>query len=509
MKLPALLALCCMAPALARAHVGSPNVFFEGKAGPYAVRVSIRPPPTLPGAASVDVHVGGGEGARVTVRPVFWLAGAEGAPPASDATRVEGGQGLYHTALWLLRSGSYQMEIAVEGPAGAGVAIVPLNAAATRAPVMPPALGAMLAILALLLAGSGVAIVRAAAREATLPPGDAPGPVERASGRRAALVAAIAVVAALAATGFRWRAMDRQFREVALDRPVAVEAAIRTEGMLRLLRLTPAMARAAMRWDNLVTDHGKLMHLFLVQEPLGAAFAHLHPVRREGSTFESVLPPMPAGDYGLYAEITGESGLSQTLIARLPLPAPIGPALPPQADAQTVNEVWCRAAARPRGNAAQPYALDADDSWHLDPAPPVRAAEQTQVAALPDGSRMVFENAGRLMENQETALRFAVYDAEGRRAALQPYIGMLGHAVVRRSDGTVFTHLHPAGTISMAAQEIFAGASAQPMQPPEASHAVTFPYAFPRAGEYRIWVQARVRGKIVTGRFDAEVRAAP
>jgi len=32
---------------------------------------------------------------------------------------------------------------------------------------------------------------------------------------------------------------------------------------------------------------------------------------------------------------------------------------------------------------------------------------------------------------------------------------MAGHAVVRRQDGAIFAHLHPAGTFSMAAQEFF------------------------------------------------------
>ena len=67
---------------------------------------------------------------------------------------------------------------------------------------------------------------------------------------------------------------------------------------------------------------------------------------------------------------------------------------------------------------------------------------------------MTFVNRDRLIENRELSLRFALSDADERPAILQPYMGMLGHAVVRRSDGTVFTHLHPMGTISMAAQAL-------------------------------------------------------
>jgi hypothetical protein len=34
---------------------------------------------------------------------------------------------------------------------------------------------------------------------------------------------------------------------------------------------------------------------------------------------------------------------------------------------------------------------------------------------------------------------------------------------------------------------------------------VTFPYAFPKAGHYRVWLQVKREGKILTGVFDANV----
>ena len=95
------------------------------------------------------------------------------------------------------------------------------------------------------------------------------------------------------------------------------------------------------------------------------AFAHLHPVRRDARTFEGVLPPLPAGDYRLYAEITHENGLSQTLVAPLALPAPLGAAR--QATSSMTDEVWCQSPVIPIGDAPQPFALDADDSWHVSP----------------------------------------------------------------------------------------------------------------------------------------------
>ncbi|HEV7401612.1 MAG TPA: hypothetical protein VGO11_01750, partial [Chthoniobacteraceae bacterium] len=488
-----MLLLLLLLPPAARAHVGSPNVFFEGKAGPHPVLVTIRPPASLPGPAQIDVHAEG-EISRVTVRGIFFAAGEDMAPPAVEAERVAEADGLYHTSLWLLRKGAYSIQIHVDGAAGAGSVAVPLNSAAYRNPNMPVGLAATLTVLGVVLVLGALGIAWSASQHAWRP----------------TLVTAVLLAGALFAGGWRWRAMDRDFRENALDRPLPVAAAIRTDGALRLLDVTPLPDAADPGWETLVADHGKLMHLFLVREADQAAFAHLHPVRRDARTFENVLPPLPAGDYRLYAEITLASGLSRTLISQLAVPAPSGPELPPQADAAIVNELWCRAPSAALGNAAQPYALDVDDSWHLGAPAVAPAGDFTQTAALPDGGRMVFANAGALTVDRETSLRFTVVDAAGRQVPLQPYIGMAGHAVLRRADGTVFTHLHPAGTISMGAQELFSGAkpTTTPMTPPPAAREVTFPYAFPREGNYRLWVQVRIGGRIRTGTFEVSVKPA-
>jgi hypothetical protein len=178
-----------------------------------------------------------------------------------------------------------------------------------------------------------------------------------------------------------------------------------------------------------------------------------------------------------------------------------------------LGEVLCQSPFAVSNNASQPFALDADDSWHVNP--PSRPVSKPTVSPLMGGLTMVIQD-NQFTENVEGSLRFAVFTAAGTPAPLQPYMGMRGHAVIRRSDGQVFTHLHPVGTISMAAQEVFRRAAGNTPVTTNAinvafdasprSHEVSFPYAFPRSGDYRLWVQVRTDRRVVTGVFDVHVK---
>jgi hypothetical protein len=98
-------------------------------------------------------------------------------------------------------------------------------------------------------------------------------------------------------------------------------------------------------------------------------------------------------------------------------------------------------------------------------------------------------------------------------------MGMLSHAVVNRDDGAVMVHLHPMGSISMAAQQMFearagagkmggkTGGMAMPGHVAHRASTLSFPYAFPQPGRYRLWVQIKTGGKVQTGVFDAAVES--
>jgi hypothetical protein len=93
------------------------------------------------------------------------------------------------------------------------------------------------------------------------------------------------------------------------------------------------------------------------------------------------------------------------------------------------------------------------------------------------------------------------------------YMGMLGHAAFVKADGSVFAHIHPTGTVSMAALMLaqkgneMAGMDHSRMHKDEAiPNVVAFPYGLPAAGPYRIFVQMKHGKTIETGVFDALAR---
>ena len=490
--------------ATARAHVGSPNVFFDSRAGDHSVSVIVRPPAALPGAANVSVRLAGPEVATVELQPVAWPAGRELAPVPVAATRVSGESNLWSGELWMLRPGNYSARVAFQGAAGGAEVSVPFIAAGLAMSPMPRSLRWQLGVLVAFLFLGAVCLVFAFARDARVRGGG------WAVGGGAVLLVAIVAVAQ------RWRELDESYRARGILQPEPIQATVRSTTNALQLELRPlADAPPQASWATLEPDHGKLMHLFLVREPGLDVFAHLHPVRGPEGEFRLELPPLAAGEYQLYGDVTFESGLSQTLVARVTLPRPVGsPRGLPVVGTNVLNEIVCGSFGGMTN--ANSGALDNDDSWHIEPTGrrlPNAPVGMGWVARLMDGYTLHFENAVAVARGDEPALRFAAFAPDGSAAPLQNYMGMAGHAAVRRTDGSVFAHLHPSGSFSMASLEVLRrreGQSDAPTESPPPDHRLAFPYEFPKPGDYRIWIQVRLGGRVLTGVFDlAAVGASP
>jgi hypothetical protein len=467
---PILFLLLAFAMSLtAEAHVGSPNVFYQGPAGAYEVLVSIQPPEVIPGRAQIHVRVQNGPVTKVTALPVRWDAGRKGSPPPDVALPVSGETNLFSTELWLMAFGAYSVFVDIEGPRGQGTAIVPLNSVAEQRLPMPKAYAAGFIVAGFILALLLVFIVGSAVRESVLPPGIANEVAGKRRARFSMVIAGIFLTLAIAKGNAWWKQVDAEFRSNRLFRPTEVTAKITNDDERTLLNVESGTSERDRR-DNtpLVADHGKLMHLFLIEQSEMKGFAHLHPLKI-GGFFETGLPPLPPGHYSVYGEVTHESGLARTLVSTVQI-----------ADS----------------GAAEP--TDPDDSWWPD------SADSTIVIRRLDD--------GPFVARKELTLRFDVLAADGKPAPLEPYMGMWSHAAVRAADGSVFTHLHPSGTISMTAQELFARRDrGEDLRKPidvvcgRPERELIFPYMFPKPGKYRMWVQVKCGGRILTAPFDFEV----
>src|SRR5439155_26788889 len=448
---------CCLA---AQAHVGSPNVFFEGKAGEYAVHVVIRPPKVVPGLAEISVRVPGEPVQHVTVLPVFWSAGRKGAPPPDEARLVRGESNLYSAALWFMKSGAYSVDVNIQGPRGQGTLVIPVNSAATNTRPMPMAYRVILCALAIVLFVGALKIAGAAFSESRLDPEGLPTKKDRWRGRAAMIVTAGVLSLMLFGGKKWWDFEERNYRNNSLYKPVPVAAQVRTEREQHILQMRVNASERRGQWTPLIPDHGKLMHLFLIGTEAPSAFAHLHPVRRSEAEFEAPLPPLPAGSYSLYADVTHENGFSETLTASV--------VVPPASTA--MKTLWLGTATEPICSAATAQMLatnlffppDLDDAGQIGELNNLSelnggndeqfSRQRQRICNIASGYRMIWENPGPLVENGDALLRFKLVRADNRPVLIEPYLGMPGHAVVWRQDGAVFAHVHPEGTFSMAAR---------------------------------------------------------
>jgi hypothetical protein len=487
------------------AHFGSPDVYFQGLAGPYHLAVTIRTPAMIPGVAFVEIRSSDPGVSSISVVPLYIVgAGSKYPPPPDPLAQSKEDPQFFSGKVWLMESGSWQVRVQVNGSQGPGEVAIPVPAAARNTLPMRKSLGVLLFALMTLLFLAIVSILGAARREGTLEPGQDPEPNQKRRGRWVMAGTAVIVLGILFFGNMWWNSEARAKAVAMIYKTPPLNVSLEPGGkmVLRVGDSSWHSNRPETVMTKLIPDHGHLMHLFLIRVPQMDRFYHLHPELAPGSpnTFTVDLPHVPIGHYQLYADIVRESGFPDTMVAEIDLPdIPGVPLTGDNSDATAPPLTVYESALR----ASEPV------------------TEKGDVDVLPDGSRMVWERGPiPLSANHFVWLRFRLEDPQGKPANdVEPYMGMAGHAEIIRTDRSVFAHIHPNGSVAMAALELAqknsaASASANAnrsatmdMQMPtdKISPEASFPYGFPKPGNYRMFVQIKRAGRVETGVFDTLV----
>jgi hypothetical protein len=527
----------------AGAHVGSPGVVMQGKAGPYNLMVNVEPPDVIPGLAKVTVYIQGESITKAFARAIYYRTGDEGAPAPDELKPVAGSPGQYSGEVWMMASGSSSVQLQVEGEKGNGDLVVPVVAASTATREMPASTGYLLAGLAVFLVILMMTIIGSAVSDGVTAKGEIISTNRKRNRRIGFTVGLLACAGILYGGNAWWQSWADDYRRFMFKPMQATSTVEEVEGTKYLkFAIDTIDAQRKSSLSFVVPDHGKMMHMFIMRIPAMDAFAHLHPQRLDSATFTSILPSLPKGKYLVFADIVYLNGYTETIKDTFLLGADI---------------------------ADHNRRLDKDDAYAfalpanlVDAVPPPGEEETFFVCGKPgsgvklkDGSKLVWEGQKdeAMYAGQPYLLQFALYDPEGKPAAPEPYLGMGGHAAIIRNDGNVYIHMHPAGTINMQSQTVmvrriadttrlafyptdpkvfsdsvdawlktlqampdatrdsllmaemqFEHFSGNMMDMGEESHAnmLQFPYVFPSAGQYRIWVQVKRNGQVMTGAFD-------
>ncbi len=530
------------------AHVGSPGVVYEGKAGPYTIMVNIMPPDVIPGTANVSVYLENQGIKTVSVQPVYWYAGDKGSPKADEALPVKGSLNQYQALVWMMEDGTASMKITVDGALGKGTVLIPVMAVSTAQRVMPKSLGWVLAGLAALLVILMVTIIGASVSDGLTKPGMVNVPNIRRK-KLTGMAVSFLVLGLMLYGGLKWwNSWSSDYKKYLYRAPQAGSSILNydQQQVLHFKIDSNSLKATHKSMSFIVPDHGKLMHLFMVRENSLDVFAHLHPFRKDSLNFFAVLPDMPEGRYLVFADVVRWNGFTETISDTVEIPKKT---LVKTASAKLYSAFFT--------DPDDTYVISNSSNQTVNNFPGktvLLCGNPGESMQLLDGSSAVWEHAANVPFEAGKAypLTFAIHDPSGAAVKLEPYMGMAGHAVIIKYDGSTYMHLHPVGTFSMASQEIIqdrlkgnlkvpvapnptrfrdsidreilkirkmteAGRNKYLMasmpamvMPPGSKHnpkdaMVTFPYAFPSAGKYRIWVQMKRNGKILNSAFDATV----
>jgi hypothetical protein len=415
-------------------------------------------PTAVPGSAEVQVML---KDRKVNDPVEVWVReippeGEQQAPPWSPATAID--QSLFSKPLPLMVLGVWRAQIRVKGSRGEGTIGMPVSARVAAPKAMNMRIAVALVGLFGLLYSSGyqllVGLGSATEQEASQ------GAIRR--GRIYAAIGLTVLSGYVSILAYVWYLAHVNTRSVSVP-PLTSELGSISPTMMEL-RIKDSDERPLV---DLQPDHGKMMHMVVVEMPGAARFFHLHPRRVGPGRFQFATPP--PGNYKLFADVCRSSGEGETVTTNLDVDA---------AGGSTSFE-------------------DPDDSASTQPAFGALPAE-AMTYSVGDGLKITWKNSARSINKCDLQkLTFELSDDRRRPLPLEPYMGMDGHLLIMRSDANVFAHVHPMGTLpGMMPMHDMANMSKTD---------VSFPYGFPDRGLYRLWVQVKYQGRVRTGVVDVRV----
>ena len=470
--------------------IGHLNSIFEGVAGEIPVRVIVKTSGVVPGLADINIRVFSDKVHQVTARPIYWHAGEKGAPPADIAHPVKGENNLYSTQLWLMNFGSYNVQVKIYSGEEIFEVNVPVNSLALEIKEMESSLVIILWLFMLLLIFGAVNIITISYRESTIHPDDSPS-LDRIRKAKFVMAISFVLVIGILYSGYNWwddvekLYANNLFQSLQTEVKIVI---INNQNILKVTITDPAIVEG--RMPDIIPDHGKIIHMYLVKDDL-SVLSHIHPSRsiKNKYVFEVLMPPVPKGNYSVYMDITYESGLTETVLTPIEYKSPI--------ELMEIGKVPIR---------------DPDDSWTHDKM-------QHKIIWL--------NKKNEYLQEEEIKLEFQAFNFKKVPTKLEPYIQMGGHGALISPDNNVFIHFHPIGTISMASQQIFD--KQQELATNEKSGIcyyglpidtaktyseglqsnigrVSFPpLSLDKAGDYYMWVQVKTEGEVVTEKFSFTV----
>jgi hypothetical protein len=240
----------------------------------------------------------------------------------------------------------------------------------------------------------------------------------------------------------------------ATSRPYVVTQAFPTRDVQRnvdQLRILVNDGLTGLPVDDIVLHHQALMHLVLI-DPVSHTFLHIHPARTAPGQYIVDLPAIATGTYDVAIEIERVNSGSQVTHQQVVL---------------------------------------GHDSVSASPAP--RALPATiQV----DGYTLTAQTVSPARMGVPVEVQVSAMRAGKPIAALDYWLGMRGHLLVRNPNGAVFGHVHAVGAMNDAFQSVSV-----------LGNQVSFVYAFPSAETYAVWVQLMIDGEIIT--LPVQITVAP